>query len=49
MSRPGDEWENDTVVESEAFVAVECDSCGADLSRYGRLLKTFAAAALQRR
>jgi hypothetical protein len=36
--RLGDEWEKDTVIEVEPFVAVECASCGADLSKYGRML-----------
>jgi hypothetical protein len=49
MSKPGDEWERDVVVETEAFVAVECCSCGADFSKYGRLLKRFADAARKRR
>lgn len=45
LSRPGDEWEDEAVVEVEPFIAVECCSCGADLSKYGRMLKRLAKAA----
>lgn len=41
-SRPGDEWDRETAVETEACVEVDCDGCGADLSHCKRLVKFFA-------
>jgi len=39
---PGDEWDKETLVETEALVAIECDRCGTDLSKYRQFVRLFA-------
>jgi len=41
-SMPGDEWDKETLVETEALVAIECDRCGTDLSKYRQFVRLFA-------
>jgi len=43
MIRPGDEWENDNVVETEACVRLECANCGIDQSKHRGIVKKYAS------
>lgn len=41
-SRSGDEWDEETLVDTEAVVAIDCEGCGADLGIYEEFVARFA-------
>ncbi len=41
-SRPDDEGDKETLVETEALVALECNRCNTDLSKYKQFVRLFS-------